>query len=160
MKLPAASPHRLTRAMRHSVGGVSAPASLRSALASTRQAAGNVPSYDSTCFNVPNNFKWFFIIKYGPATSIVAGLYFHALTSIPFLKVKRMSSLLYTVAYSTRLYQSSSLNFVSGPSICSRQETNRPIFSRFACRSVMAHPTSSSRAFAPLNRSASPSYFF
>ncbi len=47
MKLPAASPHRLTRAMRHSVGGVSAPASLRSALVSTRQAAGNVPSYDS-----------------------------------------------------------------------------------------------------------------
>ena len=48
MKLPAASPHRLTRAMRHSVGGVSSPASLRSALASTRQAAGNVPSYDSS----------------------------------------------------------------------------------------------------------------
>ena len=84
----------------------------------------------------------------------------HAFISIPFLKVKRMSSLLYTVAYSTRLYQSSSLNFVSGPSSFSRAETNLPIFSRFACRSVMAWLTSESRSFALLNRPASPSYFF
>lgn len=38
--------------------------------------------------------------------------------------------------------------------------TNLPIFSRFACRSVMAWLTSESRSFARLNRPASPSYFF
>lgn len=61
MKLPAASPHRLTRAMRHSVGRVSAPASLRSALASTRQAAENVPSYDSKKLVAKRIQKLYFI---------------------------------------------------------------------------------------------------
>lgn len=51
-------------------------------------------------------------------------LCFQTFIPIPSLKVKRMSSLLYTVAYPTRLYQSSSQNAVSKPSIYSRQETN------------------------------------
>ena len=56
-------------------------------------------------------------------------MFFHAFISIPFLKAKRMSSLLYTVAYSTKLYQSSSRNAVSGPSNFSKDETNLPTFS-------------------------------
>jgi hypothetical protein len=53
------------------------------------------------------------------------GLSIYGLISIPFLKVKRISSQLYTVAYSTRLYQSSSLNSVSGPSLFSSSVRNR-----------------------------------
>ena len=64
MKLPATSPHRLTHAMRHSAGGVSAPASLRSALASTQQAAGNVPSYNSN--NVKRLLRKILSLKNAP----------------------------------------------------------------------------------------------
>lgn len=39
-------------------------------------------------------------------------------------------------------------------------ETNLPVRSRFACRSVMARLTSESRSFALLKRSAKPLYFF
>lgn len=88
------------------------------------------------------------------------GAFIHTLTSIPFLKVKRISSQLYTVAYSTRLYQSSSSNSVSEPSFFSSSVRNRPVFFRFAIRSVMAEPTTYSRSFILSKRSASPSYFF
>ena len=86
--------------------------------------------------------------------------FFYAFISIPFLKVKRISSRLYTVAYSTRLYQSSSSNSVSEPSLFSSSARNRSVFYLFAIRSVMAMPTASSRSFILSKRSASPSYFF
>ena len=52
---PHGAVHRLTYAIHHSVGGASAPALLRSALKSTRQAVGNVPSYDSNI--IAQNFQ-------------------------------------------------------------------------------------------------------
>ena len=85
--------------------------------------------------------------------------FFYAFISIPFLKVNRISSRLYTVAYSTRLYQSSSLNSVSGPSLFSSSARNLSVFSRFAIRSVMAEPTASSRSFIRSKRSASRHIF-
>ena len=61
----------------------------------------------------------------GNTSSSTAGCSF---IFIPFLKVKRRPSLLYTVAYSTRLYQSSAQNAVIGPSSFSKAETNLRIF--------------------------------
>lgn len=86
--------------------------------------------------------------------------FFYAFISIPFLKVKRISSRLYTVAYSTRLYQSSSLNSVNGPSLFSSSARNRSVFSRFAIRSVMAVPTASSRSFILSKRSLPARHIF
>ena len=96
----------------------------------------------STIFPILRDFSAGGMEKFpGAVLPCSGGLYSHAFISIPFLKVKRMSSLLYTVAYSTRLYQSSSLNSVSGPSRFSRAETNLPIFSRYYSLDYL-HPKS------------------
>lgn len=83
---------------------------------------------------------------------------FYTFISVPSLKVKWTSSLLKTVTKSTRLYHCSSSNSVAMPSCRSSSARNLSICSFFACFSVMALPTSSSRAFVRSNRSASPSY--
>lgn len=80
---------------------------------------------------------------------------FYTFISVPSLKVKRTSSLLKTVTKSTRLYHCSSSNSVAMPSCRSSSARNLSICSFFACFSVMALPTSSSRAFVRSNRSAS-----
>lgn len=83
---------------------------------------------------------------------------FYTFISVPSLKVKRTSSLLKTVTKSTRLYHCSSSNSVAMPSCRSSSARNLSICSFFACFSVMALPTSFSRAFVRSNRSASPLY--
>ena len=70
-----------------------------------------------------------------------------------------MSSLLFTVAYSIRLYHASSRNAVMGSSIFSRSARNVSTFSLCACFATIRLPTSSSRSFALSNRPTSPSYF-
>lgn len=84
--------------------------------------------------------------------------FFYTLSSVPSLKVKRISSLLKTVTNSIRPYQRFSSNSVATPSCRSNSARNLSICSLFACFSVMALLTSSSLAFVRSNRSASPSY--